>query len=55
MFDSLTDLAGGPRILPSRKLNGVVEGLYVASSEHFETRAVESLPVDLRGEQMRRL
>lgn len=49
MADSPTDLFGEPRIVPARKRAGTVGGLYIASSEHFETRPVEALQVDFRG------
>lgn len=49
MVDASTDLFGEPRIVPARKISGTVGGLFIASSEHFETRPVDALPVDFRG------
>ena len=49
MLDLLAPLNGEPQILPSRKLAGKVAGLYVAPSNHFETRAVDALTLDFQG------
>ncbi len=49
----LLDLSGGEapkrRILPVRKLAAVATGLFQAAGDHFETQAVEQLPLTFEG------
>ena len=40
---------GESEILPGRKLSGRIGGVYVASFDHFVTRAVGSLPLSFEG------
>jgi hypothetical protein len=48
MLDQLTR-HDEPEILPARKLNARVAGVYVAPFDHFETRAVEELALNFEG------
>lgn len=43
LFETDTD------VLPGKKLLGSVAGTFVASSDHFVTRAAEALPLDFEG------
>lgn len=49
MLDPTMRREGEPEILPGRKLGGRVAGIYVAPSDHFVTRAVDTLPLGFEG------
>lgn len=49
MLDPTMRLEGEPEILPGRKLAARAAGVYTAQSDHFVTRAVETLPLSFEG------
>ena len=49
MLDPTMRRDGEPEILPGRKLTARVAGVYVASFDHFVTRAVDALPLGFEG------
>lgn len=49
MSDVLSAIEAEIEILPARKLTGKVAGTYVALDDDFETKAIDSLPLDFQG------